>query len=55
MITKFEKMDKDQLMQLLDLQRQRIDNLEREFDNLMRDYESKVGGKDMSNNNSGPS
>lgn len=38
-------MEKEPLLELLDLQRQRIDNLEREYDNLYFDYDKLVNTK----------
>jgi len=39
MIQKLNQVEKDSLLQLVDLQRQRIDNLEREYDLLIEKYD----------------
>lgn len=48
-LKRIEKMDKEPLLELLDLQRQRIDNLEREYDNLYFDYDKLINNKNTLN------
>ncbi|CDW77043.1 UNKNOWN [Stylonychia lemnae] len=50
-IKRTDKMEQTELLQLLEFQRMRIDNLEREYDNLMRQFSEK-SGNDSQNTNS---